>query len=365
MSSRHQPGGNPEDGMNTDPQLAVLSTLTEANEPGAAELSEVLGDVVHLPPASGPVEVERIKPRVYRMRLGTNGTRQAFVLKRLDPWLARRTELVARRWLPAFGLGDRCAGLVATAADRRGEWVWHVYEDLGDGAVDPGCPDSSRVAAVMELLAALHTRAARHPLVPECRRYCGGLGAGYFVTSVRDAIAVLEELAPPRLDPTLEQRALRDGLLSRLSRLREELPRRVRLLENLGGPDTLLHGDPWPANTSVAANGHGPVARLIGWEHAAVGPASYDISTFLYRFPKCERPWILEAYRCAVTRADWYLPPARDLNAMFETMEYARLANRVIWPAVALLEEQAPWGWRKLAEVESWFDSLESALPEP
>ena len=50
---------------------------------------------------------------------------------------------------------------------------------------------------------------------------------------------------------------------------------------------------------------------------------------------------------------------------MFETAEYSRLANRVIWPAVALLEEHDPWGWRRLAEVESWFDTLEPALPEP
>jgi hypothetical protein len=351
--------------MRIDQKAAVHSSLAEAAEPGVAELCEALGEVVHPSPSAGPVQIERLEAQVYRLSLGSNGTRQAFVLKRLDPLLARRTELVARRWLPALGLGDRCAGLLTTTADRWGEWVWHVYEDLGDGAVDPGRPDAFRVAAVMELLAALHTRAARHPLVPECRRYCGSVGAGHFVTSVRDAIAVLEELAPPRIDPTLEQRATRDGLLSRLYRLREELPRRVRLLESLGGPDTLLHGDPWPANTSVAANGHGPVARMTGWDHAAVGPASYDVSTFLYRFPKSERPWILEAYRCAVTRADWYLPPARDLNAMFETAEYARLANRVIWPAVALLEEHDPCGWRRLAEVESWFDTLEPALPEP
>jgi hypothetical protein len=351
--------------MKTDQQATVLSTLAEAAEPGIAELSEAVSEVVGAAPPADPGRLERLESRVYRLSFGSNGNRQAFVLKRLDPWLARRTELVARRWLPSLGLGDRCAGLLATAADRRGEWGWHVYEDLGDGAVDPGCPDAFRVAAVMELLAALHTRAAGHPLVPECRRYCGSLGAGYFVTTVRDAIAVLEELGPPRVDPTLEQRAIRDGLLSRLYRLREEVPRRVRLLESLGGPDTLLHGDPWPANTSVAANGHGPVARMIGWDHAAVGPASYDVSTFLYRFPKSERPWILEAYRCAVTRADWYLPPARDLNAMFETAEYARLANRVIWPAVALLEEQDACAWRRLAEVESWFDTLEPALPEP
>ena len=49
---------------------------------------------------------------------------------------------------------------------------------------------------------------------------------------------------------------------------------------------------------------------------------------------------------------------------MFETAEYARYANRIIWPAVALLEEQAAWGFDQLAEVERWFDALEPALPD-
>src|SRR5256885_9944571 len=82
------------------------------------------------------------------------------------------------------------------------------------------------------------------------------------------------------------------------------------------------------------------MARHINWDHAAVGPVSYDLSTFLYRFPKPERPWILEAYRRAVAPAGWHLPPTWLLNVVFETAEYARYANRIIWPAVALLEQR-------------------------
>jgi len=58
------------------------------------------------------------------------------------------------------------------------------------------------------------------------------------------------------------------------------------------------------------------------------------------------------------------LPSPRDLNAMFETAEYARYACRIVWPAVALLEERAAWGFDQLAEVERWFDALELVLPE-
>src|SRR3989454_10556112 len=132
-----------------------------------------------------------------------------------------------------------------------------------------------------------------HALLPECRHFCGDLGAPFFAANVRDAIGVLEGLVPPRVKPTPEQRALRSRLLVRLYRLRDELPGRVQRLVTLGGPETLLHGDLWTTNTFVATTGDGLVARLIDWDHAAVGPASYDLSTFLYRFPRRERPWIL------------------------------------------------------------------------
>ncbi|OLC73015.1 MAG: hypothetical protein AUH78_14820 [Gemmatimonadetes bacterium 13_1_40CM_4_69_8] len=334
-------------------------------EPGWAELGEVLGELLADHGADeGPTELERLKSRVYRLRAGADGGARSFVLKRFDPWLARRNELVLQRWLPTLGLGACAPRLLATAAERYGRCVWHVYEDLGEGALDAAHPDPKPVAAVVDLIAQLHTRAAGHAVVPECRHYCGNLGAPFFVANLRDAIAVLEALAPPKVDPTPQQGALRGRLLGRLYQLRDDLPRRVHLLETLGGPDTLLHGDLWTTNTLVSPTARGLVARFIDWDHAAVGPVSYDLSTFLYRFPKPERWWILEAYRRAVAGAGWRLPPTGILNAVFETAEYARYANRIIWPAVALLEERAAWGFEQLAEVERWFDALELALPE-
>ena len=347
----------------SDVRAALLGTIIDAAEPDAGELCHALENALHDSGAGDrPIEIVRLKSRVYRLSAGSNGRLQSFVLKRSDPWLGRRNELVMRRWLPAIGLGDRCSHLLASVADRRGRWVWHIYEDLGDGAVDPASPDHSRVAAVVDLIAELHTRAARHAVLPECRHYCGDLGAAFFTRNVRDAITVLEDLLPPKVEPTPEQAALRDRLLGRLYRLHAELPERVRMLEALGGPDTLLHGDLWTGNALVAPTADGFTARLIDWDHAAVGPVSYDVSTFLYRFPRDERPWILEAYRRAVARAGWRPPPTEDLNALFETAEFARYANRVIWPAVALLQERAAWGWEQLAEVERWFEAFEPAL---
>ena len=345
-------------------RAALLRTVVETADPGAGELCTALERACLDAGARDPVRIAPLKSRVYRLRAGANSRARSFVLKRFDPWLGRRNELVLRRWLPALGLSAYGPRLLATVAHRRGEWVWHVYEDLGDGAVDPASPDRQRVAAVVDLIAELHTRAAGQALIPECRHFCGDLGASFFTANLRDAIAMLEGLTPPRVDPTPEQQALRDRLLARLHRLRDESPQRVQLLETLGGPDTLLHGDLWTTNTLVDATDDGPVARLIDWDHAAIGPVSYDLSTFVYRFAERDRPWIVEAYRRAVARQGWRLPPTRHLNALFATAEYARYANRLIWPAMALLQERAAWGWVQLAEVERWFDALEPALPD-
>ena len=58
------------------------------------------------------------------------------------------------------------------------------------------------------------------------------------------------------------------------------------------------------------------------------------------------------------------MPGVRDLNLMFETAELARFANRIIWPAIALAQDQAEWGFEELAEIEEWFGSLEPVLAD-
>jgi len=72
---------------------------------------------------------------------------------------------------------------------------------------------------------------------------------------------------------------------------------------------------------------------------------------------------VLELYRQAVAEAGWRLPAERDLNFLFETHEYARFANRIIWPAIALAIDQAAWGVEALAEIDGWFDQFEPVLP--
>src|SRR5438093_13498107 len=130
-------------------RAALRRALSETAEPGAAELYHALAETLLDSAAEeeGPAGLELVKSRVYRLRIGSNRRARSVVLKRFDPWLARRNELVARRWLPAIGLGDRCPRLLATAADPRGAWAWHVYEDLGEGAVAAVRTGPARVGA--------------------------------------------------------------------------------------------------------------------------------------------------------------------------------------------------------------------------
>src|SRR2546425_1467558 len=186
---RRRPGAGGADviGVSAPPRPAIPGTA----EPGWAELCDVLGEVLaDHGTDGGPIELERLKSRVYRLGAGADGRAHSFVLKRFDPWLARRNELVLQRWLPALGLDDHAPRLLATAAERHGRCVWHIYEDLGEGALDTAHPDPALVAAVVDLIAKLHTRAAGHPPVPQGPPLCGHLGAPLFAAHPRDATAV-------------------------------------------------------------------------------------------------------------------------------------------------------------------------------
>jgi len=291
------------------------------------------------------MEEQTLQPRasrVFRLRFGINGKTRQVVVKRLKPEIGRRSELVEQRWLPRVGMSDNGPALLGSVAEARGNCVWHVYDDLGPFELLTNPLDRDSVSAAIKLVAQLHMQFARHPLLGEVRLHGCDLGIQFYAASVRDATYALEACQPSH-----EQTSLHERLLERLSKLRQELPQRSHALDAWGGPETLLHGDLWHINIFVI-----PAA-----------PASYDLSTFLLRLPPQERSWVLELYRVETSRAGWRLPTARMLNVLFETAEYARLANRIIWPAIALVEDRAPWAWEALAEVDQWFEDLGPVLP--
>src|SRR5437762_6663739 len=116
--------------------------LERSGEPGAAELLEALQALLGAE-ADGPtIALTQLKRRVYRLQLKPGPGPRSLILKRSEPAIAQLNRLVAERWLPAMGLGDRCAPLLATAAERQGRCVWQIYEDLGDETLDR-CPERS------------------------------------------------------------------------------------------------------------------------------------------------------------------------------------------------------------------------------
>ena len=338
-------------------------SLERWQEPGAAELCEVLEELVSSAARPGErLELERLKPAVYRLTVGS-APGQALVLKRHPPGIAQADRLVVERWLPALDLGDGCPQLLAAVAEPEGSWVWHVYEDLGDGNL---AADRLpwRLDAAVDFMAELHLRAARHPLLPEVRWRARDHGVHFLTSNVRDAVTALEALATPPRDVPPAFAGARERLLQCLYALSDDAPRRVRLLEDAGGPDTLLHGDLWPKNVFVSMTPAGPRARLIDWDHVGVGPASYDVSTFLYQSAPEERPAILRRYRETVERRGWRLPDQGALNLLFHTAECARYAHCVVWAAMALLHDGAEWGIGELMDFEPWFRALRPPFAE-
>ena len=341
----------------------LRSTLEAREEPGVAELLEAMRPI--LPDAGAAewasAELAPLKRRVYRLRVeGSHGARSV-ILKRTEPPIAHLNRLVAERWLPALRLGDHCAALIATAADRDGRWVWQIYEDLGDDTLERRS-DRPRVGATTDVIAELHGRGAGHALLPEVRQYGKDLGLAFFAANVGDAIRGLELLGgrhAPR-----ELRSLGDRLLRRMYPLSVDMPRRAQVLKDVGGPDTLLHGDLWRNNAFATVSAGAVRVQLIDWDHVGIGPLAYDLSTFLMRFPSAERPWILDRYRGTLSLAGLRLPSEDVLNELFETAEYARFANRVSWAAMAWLHEDAEWVPIELAEIERWFDALRPILAE-
>jgi hypothetical protein len=334
--------------------------LEQAGEPGAAALCAVLRERLNVGDfADAVVRIRRLKARVFRMDVSARGLSRSVVCKRLEPAVAQRNRLVVDRWLPALGLAHRCARLLASAADRDGECVWHVYEDLGEQTLAMR-PDPDRIRAAVELVAELHTRAAHHAVLPDVRRYSSSRGQQYFIENVGDAIDALDALAASGIEAPREYGGLPNRLRERLVALLADAPRRARIAEASAGPDTLLHGDLWPINIFVGVSTNGLFARLVDWDRLAVGPFSYDLSTFLFRLPAATRRMILEHYRNAVAPAGWRLPSPAELDVLFDTAERARYANTVIWPVQALLENRADWGFPQLADIERWFVDLDS-----
>jgi hypothetical protein len=303
---------------------------------------------------------EQLKTNVHRLRVDVDGAERSLVAKWSDPVVARRSWLVARRWLPAVGLEDLGPPLLAIAAERSGEGTWHVYDDLPGEPLVVNPPVEAEVETAIDAIARVHTSFAEHPLLRECRLWGGDRGVDFYSGNLRDAVIALHSL---ELDHHgAGAIATRDALLERMNALREDSDRAEAFAA--GGPETLLHGDLWPTNAIVISVGTATRVRLIDWDEAAAGPIAFDLSTLLLRFDSSHRRWALEAYRRAVARlAGWQLPPEAALNLVFETTAYARLASLLVWSIAATADGESDWLIERLEAIIEWLDQVEPVIP--
>jgi thiamine kinase-like enzyme len=288
------------------------------------------------------------------------------VVKRLAAKAAMLEEQVTGRWLPAVGLDGLGPPRRASVGEPDGRHVWHVYDDLGAWGLDREDVDTSCLEAAMDRLADLHAAFAGHAMLAEPRFAAGDLGVYFYVNSVRDAARCVARLRPPAVQVSPEEAQARDAVEGHLARLLADEPRRVGLLREQAGPETVVHGDLTRANVFVppALGGRGAPGqrvRLIDWDHVGVAPAGFDISTHLAHYPRAQRDLVLDRYTGAMAQRGFPFPRDTDWDLLVATFEAGRLANQIIWIAISILEG-SEWGFPRLKD---WSDALAAVAPGP
>jgi len=339
----------------------LVSILKDKDQAGVAELQallqEIIGDDVNGRLLS---EEKLLRSRVYRLRFEIKEKLYSFVVKRLTPNLSQLEQTVVGRWLPQVGLKENGPPLIGVAAERKGRCIWHVYDDLGDSSLVKYMQDEKIVRDAVNLLARVHTCFEGHLLLGECRIYGTHYGVGFFSSCVLEAIRILELVRDSKNN---FHRSVVESLLRHLSLLFDTRSSRERMLAEFMVPETVLHGDLWTNNFLVDHICDGVRMLLIDWDHIGVGPVTYDISTLLLRFPQNDRVKIVQWYQEATKNKNWKFPDYCVLNKLFETAEYARLANATIWPAISAAERQAEWAFDELEEINGWFENVRPVLP--
>ena len=341
--------------------------LKSARQPGLNELRALLEQIVTTRGKHSRLVAEQklVRSRVYRLRFEVDGEPFSVVVKRFPPNRAQRERSALSRWLPAAKLAGNLPTLLGSAAASEGHWIWHAYEDLGDWSLATDAMNEARVSAAISLIARVHARFMGNRMLGEIRASGGDLGAGFLGACIRDAQAALRAIRKPEVSVTPEQEALRDRLLGKLDELHVQAPARAADLAQAGGNETLVHGDLWTSNVMVLpVEPEGWHAKMIDWDHCGVGPLVYDLSTFLLRFEPQYRNRVLDLYRSAIEHEAGIQLPGRDrLNELFQTCEYARLVNALVWPAIGAGDPAPQWAFDELLEVERWIESMQQVLP--
>lgn len=341
--------------MNVDVEQAGTEVL------GPEELALLSGPLStlagHRPADVKVLSATLLREGVHRLEL-EGATCRSVVVKRLRAKRAQLERRVTGRWLPTVGMDDVGPPRRATVGEPDGRHVWHVYDDLGRQGLDRPDVGPDCLEAAMDRLADLHASFAGHAMLPEPRFAAGDLGTYFYTNSVRDAARCVALLRPPTVSMSAQDESVRDAVEAHLSQLLDDEPRRVHLLREQAGPETLVHGDLTRANVFVLPGPEGPRVRLIDWDHVGVGPAGFDISTHVAYYAADQRRLVLERYTAAMANRGFPFPDDLDWDLLVATFEAGRLANQVIWVALGIQEGNG-WTFRELA---AWRDALAAVV---
>jgi hypothetical protein len=339
--------------------------LNNKDQVGVIELRAVLHELLGKNAEGRFLSEEKLlRSRVFRLRFELDNSARSFVVKRLTPSLSQLERTVVERWLPQAGFHGNAPPLIGTAAEKAGKCIWHIYEDIGDSSLPNYIQNERIVSEAIDLIAKVHTSFAGHIFLGECRMFGGNYNVNFYSSCVLEAMRTLGHVKKAAKETCPSCLSVIDSLLQRLSQVFDGRAEREELMTQYYGMETMVHGDLWTNNFLVQHKETGVRMLLIDWDHVGAGPVHYDLSTLLLRFPKQDRPTVLNRYRDAVAPMNWQLPSTEILNVLFETAEYARLANAVIWPAVAAGISQAAWAFEDLREIDGWFNDMETVLPK-
>jgi len=106
--------------------------LADQDQAGILELRNGIDELIKNRYGRGLlISQEKIKQRVFRLHFDLGNDVLVLILKCMEGRIARRNELVARRWLPAEGLTEAGPSFLTAVGTPSGESVWHIYRDLG------------------------------------------------------------------------------------------------------------------------------------------------------------------------------------------------------------------------------------------
>src|SRR2546429_8743966 len=119
--------------------------LEGSGQSGVTELRGLLQELLGGRDVAGRLlDEQMLQPRamrVFRLRFAINGQTRSVVVKRLKPQIARRSELAAKRWLPAIRLGDGGPPPLGRGVEPRRGRAGAVFVGLGEDGLDPPQPD--------------------------------------------------------------------------------------------------------------------------------------------------------------------------------------------------------------------------------